>query len=92
MENRHPPELEMNLQGEFVTPRKPPVSARILFWAIVVAAVAGAITVAAIAMWVAAMILPVALVAGVVAWAMWRYRLWRMQRTMAGQRGVWQPR
>jgi hypothetical protein len=81
----------MNLRGEFVSPPKPPMSARILFWAIVVAAVAGALSIAAFALWIAVMVLPVAIGAAAVAWMMWRYRVWRAQRAMAGQRGLWQP-
>ena len=91
MQNRHPPELEMNLQGEFVASRKPPISTRILLWAVVIAAVAGALCIAAFALWIAVMILPVALGAAAIAWIMWRYRVWRAQKAMAGQRGIWQP-
>ena len=89
MNTRDPPELEMNLRGEFVAPPRPPISTRILFWAIVIAAVAGALTVAAFALWIATMILPVAIAAAAVAWVMYRYRAWRAQRAMAGQRGLW---
>lgn len=81
----------MNLQGEFVSPPRAPVSSRILFWAIVVAVLAGALAVAAFALWLAFMILPVAVGAAAVAWIMYRYRVWRAQRSVAGQRGVWRP-
>jgi hypothetical protein len=81
----------MNIQGEFISPPRAPVSTRILFWAVVVAAVAGALSLAAFALWVAFMILPVALGAAAVAWIMYRYRLWQARRAMAQQRGVWRP-
>ena len=81
----------MNLRGEFVEPPRPPVSSRILLWAIVVAIVAGAISIAALVLWIAAMVLPVALVAAAVAWGMWRYRMWRMQRAVASHRDLWRP-
>ena len=92
MENRRrPPELEMNLRGDFVSPPRAPISSRILLWAIIIAVVAGALSLAAVALWVALMILPVALGAAAIAWIVYRYRLWRAQRSVAGQRGVWRP-
>jgi hypothetical protein len=89
MNRRMPPELEMTVDGEFVSPPKVPISSRILLWAIVVAIIAGALSLAALALWVALLILPVALGAAVVAWVMFRYRVWRAQQAVAGQRGVW---
>lgn len=89
MSNRHPPELEMNLQGEFVSPPRTPIASRVLFWAIVVASVAGALAFAAVALWVASMVLPIAIGAAAVAWVMYRYRMWRMQRTMGQRQAVW---
>jgi hypothetical protein len=91
MDQRRPPELDMTIEGEFVSPPTPPIASRILMWAVVIAIVAGALSLAAFALWLALLILPVALGAGIIAWAMFRYRMWRMQRAMAGQRGVWRP-
>jgi membrane protein implicated in regulation of membrane protease activity len=81
----------MTLNGEFVSPPTVPISTRILMWAVVVAVIAGALSVAAFALWIALIILPVAFAAGVVAWATFRYRVWKAQRSMAGQRSVWRP-
>ena len=81
----------MTIKGEFVSPPKAPISSRILMWAIVVAILAGAFSLAAFALWVALIILPVAFGAAVVAWAVFRYRIWRAQRSMGGQRTVWRP-
>jgi hypothetical protein len=89
MSQHRPPELEMTLNGEFVSPPTVPISTRILMWAVVVAVIAGALSVAAIALWFALLILPVAFGAAVVAWAVFRYRVWKAQRSMAGQRSVW---
>jgi hypothetical protein len=61
MKQKRPPELEMTLEGDFVSQPKPPVSTRILFWAVVVAVLAGALSLAALALWVAMIILPVAI-------------------------------
>ncbi len=91
MDQRRPPELDMTISGEFVSPPKVPISSRILMWAIVVALLAGALSLAAFTLWIALMILPVALGAAVVAWAMFRYRVWRAQRTMGVRRNVWRP-
>ena len=91
MNQRRQPELEMTINGEFVSPPKAPISSRILLWAIVIAVLAGALSLAAFALWLALLILPVAFAAGVVAWAMFRYRVWRAQRSMGGPRDVWRP-
>ena len=81
----------MTLEGEFVSPPTPPVSTRIMFWAIVVAIIAGGFTLAALALWLAMLVLPIALGAGVVGYLMFRYRLWsaRQMGMDAGQ--VWTP-
>ncbi|HEY0183879.1 MAG TPA: hypothetical protein VGC09_13815 [Rhodopila sp.] len=81
----------MTIDGEFVSPRTVPLSTRIFMWAIVVAVIAGALSIAAFALWLALLILPVALGAAVVAWAVFRYRIWRIQRSMATQQNVWRP-
>lgn len=85
------PELDMTLEGEFISPQPAPLANRLLLWAIIVAVMAGALCIAAFALWLALLILPVAVGAGVVAWGMYRYRLWRMQQSLGGQRDVWRP-
>lgn len=82
----------MTLEGEFVSPPKPPVSTRIMVWAIVVAIIAGGLSLAALALWVAMIILPVALGAAVIAWIIFRYRMWRAGASFGGQRNVWSAR
>jgi hypothetical protein len=91
MNKRRPPELDMTIEGEFVSPPRAPVTSRILMWAVVIAILAGALSLAAFALWLALLILPVAVGAAIVAWAILRYRLWRAQRTVGQQRGVWHP-
>jgi hypothetical protein len=88
---RRPPDLDMTVDGEFVSPPRPPLSTRIMFWAVIVALIAGGLSLAALALWVALIILPVAVGAAVVAWVMFRYRMWRAQRSFSGQRNVWRP-
>ena len=90
--NKHPPpELEMTIDGEFVSPPTPPIGARVLVGALVVAVIAGALSIAALALWLAMMILPVALAAGVIAWGMYRYRLWRDRLSLGGRQDLWRP-
>lgn len=91
MTQRRPPELDMTASGEFVSPPKVPITTRILMWAVVIAIIAAALSLAAFALWMALIILPVALGAAVIAWAMFRYRVWRAKHAMTGQRGVWRP-
>jgi membrane protein implicated in regulation of membrane protease activity len=91
MKKPGPPELDMTLEGEFVTPPTPPISARIMVWAVVIALITGGVALAALALWVALIILPVALGAAVVAYALFRYRMWRAQRSVGGQQSVWRP-
>jgi hypothetical protein len=91
MKERRPPELDMTIEGEFVSPPAAPVASRILMWAVVIAIIAGALSLAAFALWLALLILPVAVGAAIIAWAMLRYRIWRAQRAMGGQRSVWRP-
>jgi hypothetical protein len=89
MTKRRPPELEMTIDGEFISPPQVPLSSRILMGAIVVAVLAGALALAAFALWLALLILPVAFGAALVGWAMFRYRVWRAQRSMGGRSNVW---
>jgi len=90
MSNR-PPELDMNLEGEFVSPPRPPIVTKILLWAIVIAIVAGAFVLAAFALWLALMILPIALGAAVIAWGLFRFQVWRAGKSLSGQRDLWRP-
>ncbi|MFL5289603.1 MAG: hypothetical protein ACJ8AW_53765 [Rhodopila sp.] len=91
MENKPPPELEMTLEGEIVSPPTPPLTTRILFWAVVVVAIAGAVCIAALALWVALSLLPIALGAAAIAYGMYRYRLWRAGISTGRQPDLWRP-
>lgn len=71
-----PPELDLLPDGSF-RPRRAPVASRILAWAIVIAAVAAALAVAALALWFALILIPIVLVAGLIAWLAFRYQMWR---------------
>ncbi len=71
-----PPELDLLPDGSF-RPRRPPVTSRIFAWAVVIAVVAAAMAVAALALWFALILIPVVLVAGLIAWLAFRYQIWR---------------
>ncbi len=81
----------MNLDGEFVSPPQPPIVSKILLWAIVVAVLAGAFAMAAFALWLALMILPIALGAGLIAWGLYRFQVWRAGKSLSGQRDLRRP-
>ena len=91
MSQQQPPDLEMTIEGEFVSPPQAPIANRLLLWAMIIAVTAGAVCLAAFALWIALLFLPVAIGAGVIAWAMYRYRMWRMEKEFGGQRGVSRP-
>lgn len=89
--NRTPPVIDMAPDGTFRT--KPsglraPLSFKLLLGATIVAVVAGAFAVAALALWVAAMLLPVVIIAAFVAFAALKYRRWR-RGTAVGPRSVY---
>ena len=78
-QDRLPPQIEMRLDGDLLPP-PPTWPMRLAGTAIIVAVLTGVIAVAALAFWVALALIPVALVAGVVAWAAIRFQLWRNGR------------
>ncbi len=71
----------MTPQGEFVTRLTGggwPL--RLGLGAAIVAAVAGGLALAAVFLWLASVLIPVALVAGLVAYLAFRYQMWRARR------------
>jgi hypothetical protein len=92
MSNRGPPELDMRADGSFRVPPqapRPPILTRIFIWAAVIAVIAGGLAAAAFALWIALILVPVALLAAVVAWLAFRFQLWRARVSAGGQRDVW---
>lgn len=76
-------QLDMTPQGEFLSPpRGPaaPLTSRLLRVAILVAVLAGAMSLAALAFWLAISLIPVMIGAAAVAYGLYRYRLWQMRR------------
>ncbi len=77
----------MTPQGDFLLPPDAPAGAPRPVWAVrlglgaaLVAAVAGGLALAAVFLWVASVLIPVALIAGVVAYAAFRFQMWRHRR------------
>ncbi len=86
MSDRKPPDLDLLPDGSF-RPRQPPLAARIFRWAVVIALVAVSLALAAFALWFALVLIPVAIVAGLIAWLAFRYQVWRAGRP--GARTPW---
>jgi len=75
------PTLDMTLDGGFKAPRaRPAWGLRIGVAAALVAIVGMAVIGAALALWLVATLLPVVLIAGVVAWVAFRVQAWRTGR------------
>lgn len=82
MAPQQPPVIDMTPDGRFREPpqasgARVPVSFKLLIGAVVVAVLAGTAAVAALALWVVSMLLPVMVIAGGVAYAAFKYRQWR---------------
>ncbi len=73
-------EIRMTADGRFIDPPPTPIANRIFRMAVIVALAAVAIGMAALMLWFALLLIPVALAAGVVAWAAWRWRIWKTTR------------
>ena len=91
MSDRVPPELDMLSDGSFRTPPRPPILTRVFIWAAVVAVIAGGLALAAFALWLALLLVPVALAAGGIAWLAFRFQLWRARGALERRRDLWRP-
>ena len=79
----------MTLEGGFREPPRAPLATRIGRTALVVAVVAGLLAALLLALWFALALIPVAIIAGLVAWAAFRFQLWRMRRSARGARDIY---
>ena len=89
--NRIPPVIDMAPDGTFRTRpsgMRAPLSFKLLLGATIVAVLAGAAAVAALALWVAALLLPVVVIAAAIAWGAYTYRRWRRGPTV-GTRSIY---
>lgn len=89
MSDRYPPDLDMLPDGSFRQPPRPPILTRIILWAAVIAVIAGGLAAAAFALWLALFLVPVALIAGIIAWLAFRVQIWRAQSGAGQRRDIW---
>ena len=82
---RSGPQLDMTPDGQFVEPPAETPSEKLLRYGVVVAVLAGLAAMSALALWVAFALIPVAIVAGLIAYGAFRWRLWRLSRSAGGQ-------
>jgi hypothetical protein len=85
------PEIDMNLEGEFVEPPRPPLANRVMVGAAVVAILAGTLAISAFALWLALLILPIAVGASAVTYLIYRYQAWRGVKSVGGQQNLFRP-
>jgi len=83
MNNRFPPQIDVLPDGSYrqVPVRGPSLATQIGRYALIVAVLAGVIAVASLAFWLAISLIPIAIGAGLVAWAAFRFRVWQMSRS-----------
>ncbi len=82
MFNRLPPQIDVLPDGSYreVPVRGPSLLTQVGRYALVVAVLAGVIALASLAFWLAISLIPIAIGAGLVAWAAFRFRIWQMSR------------
>jgi hypothetical protein len=81
-----PLQIDMTPDGRFAGPQPAPVSSKILRLALLVAGVAGVIAIAALALWLALTLIPIAIGAGLIAYGVLRYRMWKSERSIRESR------
>lgn len=81
------PTLDMTPEGEFRTPPQPTWAQKVLAGAIVIAVVAAGLAIAALALWFALILIPVALGAALVAYLAYRWRMWQAR----GRGDIYRP-
>jgi hypothetical protein len=81
------PTLDMTPEGEFRRPPRAPIGMRIAAGAILVALLAGGIAAAALAFWLAVMLVPVIAGAILVGYLALRFQLWRARGSFRGSGG-----
>ena len=77
-------QLDMTPDGQFRSPPRAPITAKIFAGAVVIAVVAGGLAFAAFALWIALILIPVVVLAILVAVLTLRFQLWQARRRTAG--------
>ena len=73
-------QIDMTPEGDFISPSGSPLGNAVLKWAIIIAALAAAGMLAAFAFWLAVILVPIAIGAGLIAYGILRYRIWQAGR------------
>ncbi len=82
------PTLDMTPDGQFRGPTAAPASVKLLRYAVVAAVLAGSLALAALVLWAALLLIPLAIGAALVAYGAFKWRMWRMRNSLRGQRDV----
>ncbi len=93
--NQRPTIIDMTIEGDFVAPppdEKPPFSARIMLWAAAIAGLAISCAVAVFALWLLAFLIPLVVIAALIAYAAFRFQLWRSGGSVQSFTFQWPPR
>lgn len=86
---REPILLDMTVEGGFVPPpgnATPPPGSRMVVWAVLIATFALAGVIALFTLWLLAILIPIAILAALVAYLALRFQLWRNRGSI--QRGT----
>lgn len=78
----------MTAEGEFIDVRRPgisPLSVKIIAFAVLIAAVAGGLAIAALALWLAMTLIPIAIAGGLIAYGVFKVQLWAARRRSLGR-------
>jgi hypothetical protein len=73
-------QLDMTPDGDFITPPGTPLGNKVLKIALLLAVIAAAGVFASLAFWLALTLIPIAIGAGLIAYGIIRYRLWRASK------------
>jgi hypothetical protein len=79
------PQIDMTPDGQFLEPPRETPAEKLLRYGVVVAAIAGLVAVAALAFWLAVLLIPVVIIAAAVAYAAFRWRMWKLGRSAGGE-------
>src|SRR5687768_4949171 len=82
MTHHEAPQLDMTPDGRFREPPRASLVTRIAQTALVVAVLAGVVCVLILALWFALIMIPIAIGAALIAWAAFRFQMWRARSSM----------
>jgi hypothetical protein len=90
---RRPITLDMTPEGRFTGPGRPAWPVRIGAVAALIAATIVAVVIGALVLWIALWLLAIGAIAGLIAWAAFRFHLWRLRhRLPPSPPGPWSGR